>query len=145
MTGADFAGNRRFVDRSHAFDHFTIGGDHVAGFYENEIADLEVGARNETVALLVAGAGDQLGLRLGTLPPQSVGLRLAAPLGDGFGEIGEQHREPQPKNDLELKFDLAAAGDQVANEDHRREDGHDLEHEHDRIFDQRARIELDER
>ena len=34
---------------------------------------------------------------------QRVGLRLAAALGHGLGEIGEKHREPQPERDLKLK------------------------------------------
>jgi hypothetical protein len=32
---------------------------------------------------------------------QGRGLRLAAAFGDRFGEIGEQHGEPQPEIDLE--------------------------------------------
>ena len=35
-----------------------------------------------------------------------VGLRLAAPLGHGLGEVGEQHGEPQPEDDLELEADM---------------------------------------
>ena len=31
---------------------------------------------------------------------QAVGLRLAAAFGDGLGEVGEQHREPEPGGDL---------------------------------------------
>ncbi len=40
--------------------------------------------------------------------------------------------------------DMAAAGDEIADQDHGRQRGDDLEHEHDRILHQRARIELDE-
>ena len=32
---------------------------------------------------------------------QSVGLRFAAALGHGFGEVGEEHGEPEPERDLE--------------------------------------------
>ena len=38
---------------------------------------------------------------------QDSGLRLAAPFGDGFGEIGEQHREPEPEDDLEGEAEVA--------------------------------------
>jgi len=31
---------------------------------------------------------------------QAVGLRLAAAFGDGFGEVGEQHGEPEPDREL---------------------------------------------
>ena len=40
------------------------------------------------------------------VPPQRIGLRLAAAFGDRFGEIGEQHGEPQPEDDLELEADV---------------------------------------
>ena len=63
---------------------------------------LRLGAGDELVAPCVA-AGQQLGLGFGALAPQQLGLRLAAALGDGFGEIGEQHGEPQPEDDLELE------------------------------------------
>ena len=51
----------------------------------------------------------QLGLRLGAGLAQRVGLRLAAAFGDGFGEVGEQHREPQPEDDLEGEAEMLAA------------------------------------
>ena len=35
------------------------------------------------------------------------GLRLAARLRHGFGEVREQHREPEPEGDLELEADAA--------------------------------------
>ena len=107
-------------------------------------SDLESGAGHEPVILLVAGPGDQLGLGLGALAAQRVRLRLAAALGDGFGEIGEQDGEPQPQDDLELEADVFAAGDEIADQDHRGQRGDDLEHEHHRVLHQRARIELDE-
>ena len=34
---------------------------------------------------------------------QRVRLRLAAAFGHGFGEVGEQHREPQPQRDLQVE------------------------------------------
>ena len=34
---------------------------------------------------------------------QRIGLRLAAAFGDRFGEVREQHGEPQPQDDLELE------------------------------------------
>ena len=43
---------------------------------------------------------EPLGDGLAARAAQAVGLRLAAPFGDGLGEIGEQHREPEPGGDL---------------------------------------------
>ncbi len=139
-----FAGDRRLVDRGHADDHLAVRRNHVAGFDEDDVADLEAGARHQPVILRVAGTGQKLGLGLGALTAQRVGLRLAAALGDGFGEIGEQHGEPQPQDDLELERDMAAAGHEIADQDDGRQRRHDLEHEHDGILHERARIELDE-
>ena len=40
---------------------------------------------------------------------QAVGLRFAAAFGHGFGEVGEQDREPQPGRDLEFEAEARAA------------------------------------
>ena len=46
--------------------------------------------------------GAQLvGLRLGARFAQCVGLGFAAAFGHGFGEIGEEHGEPEPQRDLQ--------------------------------------------
>ena len=55
-----------------------------------------------------------LGPRLAAGLAQRVGLRLAAAFGDRFGEVGEQHREPEPGGDLAREQRLAVAGDEVA-------------------------------
>ena len=137
--------NRRFVDRGHAFDHVAVGGNQVAGFDQDQVPNLEAGAWDQPVILLVAGPGDQLGLSLGALAAQRVGLRLAASLGNSLGEVCEQDCEPQPEDDLEFEADVLAAGYQIADQDHGGQRGDDFEHEHHRILHQRARIELDER
>ena len=38
---------------------------------------------------------------------QRVGLRFAAAFGHGFGEIGEEHGEPEPERDLQLEAEAA--------------------------------------
>ena len=108
-----FAGDRRFVDRGDAFDHLAVGRDDVAGLDEHDVADLQAGAGHQLEVGAVV-AGEQLGLRLGARPAQRIRLRLAAPFGDGFGEIGEQHGEPEPEDDLEGEAETAAAGDEIA-------------------------------
>ena len=72
------------------------------------------------------------------------GLRLAAALGHGFGEIGEQDGEPQPNNDLEGETKMLAAVHPVADEDNGGERGDDLDHEHHRVLHHQARVELGE-
>ncbi len=39
---------------------------------------------------------------------QRVGLRLAAAFGHGFGEVGKQHREPEPERDLQIESESGA-------------------------------------
>ena len=141
--GRRFAGNRRLVDRGHAFDHFAVRGNNVAGFDQHDVADLERGRRHQPIVLRSPEPVNSLAwvsVRAGA----AVGLRLAATFGDGFGEVGEQHGEPQPQNDLELEADMLAAGEKIADQDHRGQRGDDLQHEHHWILDQRAWIELDE-
>ena len=142
--GRRFAGDGGFVDRSHALDHLAVGRNDVAGFDEYDVVDFEFGRGDEAVALCIAVAAYQLGFRLGPLPPQRLGLSLAAAFGDRLGEIGEQHCEPQPEDDLKFKADIFAADREVADQDHCGERGDDFEHKHHRILHQRPRIELDE-
>ncbi len=86
----------------------------VAGLDQHDIADLQAGARDHAIALVTAvAAGEQLGLAFGAGLLQRFRLRLAAPFGDGFGKVGEQHREPQPEDDLEGEAQIASARDDV--------------------------------
>ena len=68
---------------------------------------LQIFGRNAFVDLVIVRHQNALGPRLGAGFAQSVGLRLAAAFRDSFGEIGEQHREPQPDHDLESKAEAA--------------------------------------
>ena len=90
-----FAGDRRFVDRGHAVDDLAVGRDQVAGLDQDEIAGLE-GQCRDLAPVAVLGRGHELGLGLGAGAPQRGGLRLAAALGHGLGQVGEQQRDPQP-------------------------------------------------
>ena len=66
-----------------------------------------------------SGSTQRLALRVAARRAQRVGLRLAAPFGDGFGEIGEQHGEPQPERDLAGEQRRAVAVTQIAHEEAR--------------------------
>ena len=48
-----------------------------------------------------------VGFGFGARFAQSVGLGFAAPFGHGFGEIGEQHGEPQPQRNLQTEAEFA--------------------------------------
>ena len=99
-----FAGDGGLVHAGDAFDHLAVGGDHVAGF-----------ARRRGRLCCNSGAGTfssrpsrsrRAMVSLAGLA-QAVGLRLAAAFGHGFGEVGEQHGEPEPDGELR---DEAALG-----------------------------------
>ncbi len=138
------SGDRCLVDGGDALDHLAIGGDDVAGFDQHDVANLEAGARDELVVLGVRRASSLACVSV-RCPPQRVCLRLAAALGYRFREVGKQHGDPQPQHDLEGEGEIGPARKEVTQQDHGRQRGHDLDHEHHRVLDQSARIELGER
>ena len=97
----------------------------VAGLDQHDVALLQRRRRRDLVRPVAVD--EQLGHRLGLGAAQGRRLRLAAPFGDRLGEIGEDHGEPQPHVDLEREAVVAAAGDEVAHEQHRRQRGDDLD------------------
>ena len=52
------------------------------------------------VVLGIVGVQQQFGCGLAPGGPQGIGVGLTASFCDGLGEIGEQHREPQPGRDV---------------------------------------------
>ena len=112
ITGARFAGDRRFVDRGDAFDHVAVARDQVAGLDQHDVAGLQRDGRHRAPGCAFVRSPwlrKQLGLGFGLAAAQGRRLRLAAAFGHGFGEIGEEHSEPQPEDDLEGKAVMAAA------------------------------------
>ena len=57
-------------------------------------------AEHAGVQSLRSGSYSRLATVCGARLAQGVGLRPAAPFGHGLGEVGEQHREPEPGRDL---------------------------------------------
>ena len=57
--------------------------------------------------------------RVGLGLAQRVGLRLAARFRHRFGEVGEQHREPQPQRDLKRETDARRADGDIADQEDR--------------------------
>ena len=83
-------------------------------------------------AVVAQPAGDGLGLG----PPQRRGLRLAAALGDGLGQVGEHDGQPEPDHDR--PGEDARVGDGEDGGQH----GADLDDEHHRVADHHPRVEL---
>jgi len=141
MTGADSPVIAASLTEATPLDHLAVGRDKVTCLDQHDIAPLELG-RGNGLPFGVRNVGQPLGDGFGLGLAQGRGLRLAAAFGDRFGKVGEQHREPEPEIDLEGKAQPAGAGDEVADEEHRRQAGHHLDREHHGIAHHDARIEL---
>ena len=89
------AGDGRLVDRGHAFDDLAVAGDELAGLDDDAVAGAQ-GGRAHDLGQPVAQAARA---GLGAHAAQRIRLRLAAPLRHRLGEVGEQHREPEPDRD----------------------------------------------
>src|SRR5205814_1305175 len=96
-----FAGDSALIDRRDSLDDFSVARDQFAGADEHDIIFAEARCRHEreagTLARLVKLGGRHITTRL----PKRVGLRLAASLGDRFGKVREQDREPKPGGNRE--------------------------------------------
>ena len=88
--GRRFASDGGFIHAGDAFDHFAVGGNHVTRFADDEVALLQIRCGNFFFASVPSAS------RHGVLAclAQTVRLGFATAFGHGFGEIGEQHREP---------------------------------------------------
>ena len=139
--GCGLAGDRRLIHRGNAFHDVAVAGDGLAGFDDDDVALLQQRRGDLFFAPGSAGrpADEAAGHGGGLGLAQRLGLRLAAAFGDGLGEVGEEHRQPQPDHDQ--------PGEPGRIDD--REDGAprgaDLDDEHDRVAPQRARVELAQR
>ena len=141
--GRGFAGDRQFVDRGDPFDDVAVARDDLAGFDQHDIAQPKIERIHPfDDAAEVFGIDVALGAGVAARAAQGVGLRLAAPLGDGLGEIREQHREPEPGGDLAGKHRRAVVGHEIANEEQGHHQRHRLGDEDDRVLRQGPRVEL---
>ena len=141
--GCRLTGDGRLVDRTGALHHVAVGGDHLARAHQHVVAPLKVGRAH---LLDRAGVGAAMGECGCTGGAQRVGLGLAASLGDRLGDVGEDHRQPQPERHdggEPQRVTVAAKGRQ------HRDAGGDgraqLDDEHHRVVDLMAGIELAER
>ncbi len=93
------ARDRRLVDRGDALDDVAVAGDDLPGLDDHAVAQREGRAGDQ---FLGTGGEQPPGHRLRTCLAQRVGLRLAAPFGDGLGEVGEDdgraRARPSPRS-----------------------------------------------
>ena len=97
-----FAGDRRLRRPRRRLRSLRRRRDQVAGLDQHHVAGLQR-RRRRPVRVRACAAAMRLAWVSVRVLAQGVGLRLAAPLGHRLGEVGEQHREPQPERDLEVK------------------------------------------
>ena len=135
MTGALSPVIGALVDRGDALDDLAVARDDVAGLDEHDVALAQRRGRDRRRRAAPRSA--RRGFLAGDVPArraERVGLRLAAPLGHRLGEVGEQHREPEPDRDGEDEAGRRLAACRRALEQSaRREDGADLDDEHHRV------------
>ncbi len=132
------AGDGGLVDAGDALDHLAVGRDEIAGLDQHDIADAERAGGDglDRIAL------EALGVEFGLGGAQARRLRLAAALGQGFGEGAEQHGQPQPDDELQLEADRQAVmADDQQHGQQRRDAGGD---EHHRIAHELRRRKLEE-
>ena len=100
-----FAGDGRFVHGGDAFDHFAIAGD--------QCRRARRPRRRRARSCVAATVFVLLAVASGAWPCVSVlvlrsvsACALPRAFRHGFGEVGEQHGEPQPERDLEGEADV---------------------------------------
>src|SRR5664280_988774 len=136
------AGDGRLVNGGDPFDDVAVPGDELSGGDHAQVAELQLarGHLDHVVAAL------DVGHRFGPGLAQGVGLGLAPALGHRFGEVGEEHGEPQPDDHAEGEDVLRARrAPEVPEEVEGGQHAAELDHEHDRIGGHVARAELDHR
>ena len=150
--GGRLAGDRGLVHGGDALDDVAVAGDQVAGLDQHEIALAQLrcgdqlGGRGAEAGAVVARL-QPLRRRLAPRATQGVGLGFAAALRHRLGEIGEEHREPQPNRHAEDETPVTRQSgvDQRPYELNGGDDAANLDDEHHRVLGLDARIELLER
>ena len=95
------ARDRALVDRGDAFDDLAVERHDVAGLDQHDGAFLQLVGLLRVPRRAVLGRAQHLGDDLLLHAAQARRLRLAAAFGERLGEVGEEHREPQPDGDGE--------------------------------------------
>ncbi len=132
-------GNRCLVDRRDTFDYLAVTGNLLAALNPHDVTTAQAagGHRGVVPRTGLLARTQALAARL-----EAVGAGFTPAFGQGFGEVGKQHGEPQPQGDLQRqpRGHLWAGYKAQQRGDHSRQ----LHHQHHRGAHQLARIELDE-
>ncbi len=139
-----FAGDGRFVDRGDAFDDLSVAGNHLPRLHHHR----SPGLRSVERHFLDRAVGAQaIGRRVACASCAAIGLGLAARLGQRGREVGEQHGQEQPdvqRDEVGDRNLARRAAERRLDDEEQRQDGADLDHEHDRIVPLDVRPQHDE-
>jgi hypothetical protein len=140
------AGDRALVDRGDPLDNLAVGGDHLTGLDDHEVARPEPGGRDD-FPFVGPEPVEAEGRGVGAGGAQAISLGPAAGLRQRLGEVGEQDGDQQQERQRPLVDDQAGGGtvDDRLHGDDRRQERADLHQEHDRVLHHVARVEHDER
>ena len=145
ITGRRLAGDRRLVDRGDALDHRAVAGDHLAGLDDDDVAAAQLGggARRRRprsraiVSVRIARSASACAL---PRPSASASARLAKTTVShsqiATVNVNQAGSSPPPSGPPPKSWISQADG---------RDDGADLDHEHDRVAHLHARVELAQR
>ena len=140
--GSGFTGDGRFIHRRNAFDHLAVTGNHLAGRHHHNIALFQLAGRHDGfAAVLIQQMG--LGVLLGFL--QAGGLGLAPALRHRLCEVGKQHRHQQNDGNNQVvsaQSGIALAKQPRHNRQQQRNQEAGFHHEHDRILEHIAWVQL---
>jgi hypothetical protein len=136
-------GDGRLVDRGDALDHLAIARDHLSRLHHHDVPLAEGRGRD----LLLLAVHQPPRSDVASHLPERVRLRLAPPLGHRLGEVGEDHREPEPQAHREgepARRRSRGVGDPVPDPQERGQEATHLDHEHHRVPGHEPRIQLGE-
>jgi hypothetical protein len=94
--------------------------------------------------LFDAGLAHDMGGGLGLGFAERVSLRSAAAFGHGFGEVCEEHGEPEPERGLEIEAEVTLVMQAVGEEQDGGEDAADFDDEHGGVLHHDGGLEFDE-
>jgi hypothetical protein len=97
--GGRFTRDGRLVDGGHAFDHVAVAGDDLAGSDQHQIALAQIFRVDRVGGGVMARLSEPLGQDRPAHALERRRLGLAPTFRQAFGEVGKQHREPEPEGD----------------------------------------------
>ena len=143
--GGRFPGDGGLIDLGDALDDFAVRRDGIFRLDEHDLARAQRMAGDRFVQpgqIGIVRQDEQFGRDFAPERAQVAGASFAARLGHGLSEAGKEDREPAPGGDLAGEGCQGSIGyEETPNEEEGGQHGRHLDHEHDRVGDEHARVE----